>query len=240
MTPENTIEKEFFDLVQKEIATRKHVIEPYVNQNKVEVGKIIYKQVQKEQFVQNLLVLPVILGKVMPYIDDEHYIQILITILKHKSTDNRMRYQVIQKLGWRPTEAREAMPIIAEHLTNKGELGAIAAVALGEIGYENFEEILPNLLYALKNGEYYISRMNAARQLFNNEEYLPKVLPHLIEALAQDIDFRLRQKIARRFGEINQPAVKKALIAASKKDDHPVVRTVAKTSLADLEKLGKK
>ncbi|MHA1462699.1 MAG: hypothetical protein ACTSQ0_06500, partial [Candidatus Heimdallarchaeota archaeon] len=83
----------------------------------------------------------------------------------------------------------------------------------------------------------YVTRMNAARILIKNRDHLQAFLPQLIESLESDEDFRFRQKLARNFGEINIPIVKKALLKAHKNDKHPVVRTVAKTSLDDLEKL---
>ncbi|GAH14144.1 unnamed protein product, partial [marine sediment metagenome] len=90
---------------------------------------------------------------------------------------------------------------------------------------------------ALKKGLTYLTRMNAARMLIEKKEHLEEILPHLITALEEDSDYRFRQKIARYFGEINEPSTKKALIKANKSDKHPIVRSVAKTSLDDLAKL---
>ncbi|HUT80226.1 MAG TPA: HEAT repeat domain-containing protein [Candidatus Bathyarchaeia archaeon] len=241
MTEKNLaqIEEELFVAIESELKTRNFDIEIFVQNYRTEVGEILAKKVQNEKFNQNLLVLPIILGKILPYIADEYYIPILMSLLKDEKLDNRMRFQVIQKIGWRSTEAKEAIPNLIEFLKKEGPVGEIAAITLSEIGYEKFDELIPNLLSALKNNEYYIYRMNAARQLFKNKEHLIKILPNLIDALTTDTDFRLRQKIARYFGEINEQIVKEALLAAHENDEHPIVRTVAKTSLEDLEKLNK-
>ncbi|MFW9923882.1 MAG: HEAT repeat domain-containing protein [Candidatus Thorarchaeota archaeon] len=233
------IEKELFDAIENELKTRNYDVEIFVQNYRTEVGEIISKKVQDEKFNQNLLVLPVILGKILPYIADEYYIPILMSLLKDRNLDDRMRFQVIQKLGWRSTEAKEAIPYLVEFLKKEGMVGEIAAIALSEIGYDNFDELIPKLVSALKNNDYYIYRMNAARQLFKNKEHLMKILPDLISAFITDPDFRLRQKIARYFGEINEQIVKEVLLAAHTNDKHPIVRTVAKTSLEDLEKLNK-
>jgi hypothetical protein len=92
----------------------------------------------------------------------------------------------------------------------------------------------------MKNGLTYLTRMNAARMLFHEKAHLPKILPHLIKALETDSDYRFRQKIARYFGEVNDPKAKKALLKAKESDKHPIVRSVAMTSLDDLEKLSEK
>ncbi|NHJ87517.1 MAG: HEAT repeat domain-containing protein, partial [Asgard group archaeon] len=123
-----------------------------------------------------------------------------------------------------------------KYIHNKGPISHVTAISLSQMGYKKFDELIPSLVSALKNAEYYIVRMNAARQLFQNTEYLSSTLPHLIKALLNDSDFRLRQKIARYFGEINKPEVIEILKQATMNDSHPVVRTVAKTSLDDIAK----
>ncbi|MBN1330291.1 MAG: HEAT repeat domain-containing protein [Candidatus Heimdallarchaeota archaeon] len=233
------IEKKLFDAIEKELKTRNYDIEVFVQKYREDIGEILYKRVQDEKFNQSLLVLPIILGKILPYIDDKHYIPILLSLLKDEQLDNRMRFQVIQKLGWRSTEAQKAIPYLLKCLNIKGPVGDISAIVLSELGYEKFDELIPNLISALKNNDYCIYRMNAARQLFKNRLFLQQVLPDLIIALNSDPDFRSRQKIARYFGEIDNEKVKEALLDAHKNDEHPIVRTVAKTSLADLSKLNK-
>ncbi|MHA1555605.1 MAG: HEAT repeat domain-containing protein [Candidatus Heimdallarchaeota archaeon] len=232
-----SIEKELFKMIEQELSRPNYVVEPFVQKNKEEVGEIILKLAQDEKLVENLILLSIIYRQVLPYLEDEHYIPILATILKYDNLDARIRFQTIQRLGWRQTQAQEAIPLIVKYLGEGNGVGDMAAIALGEMEYEKFEEIIPGLLSALKNAPYYVTRMNAARILIKNRDHLQAFLPQLIESLESDEDFRFRQKLARNFGEINIPIVKKALLKAHKNDKHPVVRTVAKTSLDDLEKL---
>jgi len=231
------IEEELFNLIQNEIGKTKFLVESFVQENKYETGKILYTQVQKDSFVQNPFYFPVIFRQVLPHIEDEFYIPTLIEIVNHKKIDPRIRLQTTRLLGWRGQEAQESIPHLLAFLDGDKDLNQITAIALAEIGYEKFDELIPTLLITLKKGLIYLTRMNAARMLIENKEYIDKILPHLIEALEEDSDFRFRQKIARYFGEINDPSVRKALIKANKSDSHPVVRSVAKTSLDDLDKL---
>lgn len=236
-TKTTSIVEELFKLIEQELSRPNYVVEPFVQKNKEEVGKIVLELTQNEKLAENLILLSIIYRQVLPNLEDEHYIPILTTILKNENLDSRIRFQTIQRLGWRATKAQEAIPHIVKYLGEKNGVGDMAAIALGEMEYENFEEIIPSLLSALENAPYYVTRMNAARILIKNKDHLQSFLPQLIESLESDEDFRFRQKIARNFGEINDPKVKKALLNAHKNDKHPVVRTVAKTSLNDLEKL---
>jgi len=237
MTNKKNIEKELFELIEKELSNPSYVVEPFVREHAEEVGELVLQLAQSEELVKNLILLSIIFRQVLPYLEDEHYIAILISIMKFEEIDSRVRFQTIQRLGWRPTLAQEAIPYIMKYLGKDEGVGDMAAIALGEMEYEKFEEIIPGLKSAMKNAAYYVTRMNAARILVKNTEHLQKYLPDLIESLEKDIDFRYRQKIARYFGEINDPKVIEALTKANKNDKHPVVRTVAKTSLDDLKKL---
>ena len=236
-TKTTSIEEELFKLIEQELSRPNYIVEPFVQKNKEEVGEIILRLVQNEKLAENLILLSIIYRQVLPYLEDEHYIPILTTIMQYDKLDSRICFQTIQRLGWRATKAQEEIPFIVKYLGEKQGIGDVAAIALGEMEYDKFENLIPGLLSALKNAAYYGTRMNAARILIKNKEHLESVLPKLSEALESDEDFRLRQKIARNFGEINNSKVKKALLKAHKNDKHPVVRTVAKTSLDDLEKL---
>lgn len=231
------IEEELFNLMQSEISERKFLVDSFVHEHPSEVGEILFTRVKEESFVQNLFFFPVIFQQVLPHIDNEFYISTLIEIVKHKKIDPRIRLQTTRLLGWKKQESKEAIPYLLPFVDGKSDLNQITAIALAEIGYEKFDELMPTLLIALEKGLTYLTRMNAARMLIEDKTHLPKVLPHLIEALEKDNDFRFRQKIARYFGEINEPSTKKALIKANKSDKHPIVRSVAKTSLDDLDKL---
>lgn len=231
------IEEELFALMQKEISERKFLVDSFVRENKNELGKILYTRVQEDAFVQNLFFFPIIFQQVLPYIDEEFYIPILIEIVKHKNIDPRIRLQTTRLLGWKGQEAKDSIPYLLDYLDGNKDLNQITAISLAEIGYEKFDELIPTLLVALKKGLTYLIRMNAARKLIEKKDYLNKILPHLITALEEDSDYRFRQKIARYFGEINEPSAKKALVKANKSDKHPIVRSVAKTSLEDLDKL---
>ncbi len=231
------IEEELFKLIQNEISNAQFLAETFVHENSYESGKIIFNKVQNELFVQNLLIFPVLFSQVFPHIDDEFYIPTLIEILKHKKIDPRIRMQVIRLLGWKGPEAEEAIPLLVDYFKGETEVNIITAIALAEIGYEKFNELIPTILIALKKGILYTTRINAARILIRDKNNLKNILPNIIDVLENDQDFRVRQKIARYFGEINDPSVEKALIKANKTDSHPVVRTVAHTSLDDLKKL---
>ncbi|NHJ31652.1 MAG: HEAT repeat domain-containing protein [Asgard group archaeon] len=232
------IEEELYNLMQSEISDKKILVDAFVHKHPVEVGKILFTRVKEESFVQNPFFFPTIFQQVFPHIDDEFYIQTLIEIIKHKKIDPRIRLQTTRLLGWRKEEAKEAIPYLLPFKDGESALNQITAIALAEIGYEKFDELIPTLLVALEKGLTYITRMNAARLLKQDESYLPETLPHLIKAIEKDSDYRFRQKIARYFGEINNPDVKKALIKTQKSDKHPIVRSVASSSLKDLEKLG--
>lgn len=231
------IEEELFNLMQSEISETKFLVDAFVHEHPYEVGKILLTRVKEESFVQNLFFFPVIFQQVLPHIDDEFYLPTLIEIVKHKKIDPRIRLQTSRLLGWRKEEAKEAIPYLLPFIKGRSDLNQITAIALAGIGYEKFEELIPTLLVAMEIGLTYLTRMNAARMLNEKKEYQDKVLPHLITALEKDSDYRFRQKIARYFGEINKPSTKKALIKANKSDKHPIVRSVAKTSLDDLAKL---
>jgi len=231
------IEEELFALMQNEIGKRKFLVNSFVKKHKYEVGKILHTRVQEDAFVRNLFFFPIIFQQVLPHIDDEFYIATLVEIVKHKQIDPRIRLQTNRLLGWRGQESKEAIPYLLPFVDGNSDLNQLTAIALAEIGYEKFEELIPTLLVALKNGLTYLIRMNAARMLKEKKEYLDEILPHLITALEEDSDYRFRQKIARYFGEINETTTKKALIKANKSDKHPIVRSVAKTSLDDLDKL---
>ncbi|GAG56000.1 unnamed protein product [marine sediment metagenome] len=231
------IEEELFALMQNEISEKKFLVDSFVQEYKEEIGKILYSRVQEDAFVQNLFFFPIIFQQVLPYIDEEFYIPTLIEIVKHKKIDPRIRLQTNRLLGWKKQEAKDAIPFLLDYLNGEKDLNQLTAIALAEIGYEKFEELIPTLLVALKKGLTYLTRMNAARMLIEKKEHLDEILPHLITALEEDSDYRFRQKIARYFGEINEPSTKKALIKANKSDKHPIVRSVAKTSLDDLDKL---
>ncbi len=238
MTTKTTgIEEELFKLIEQELSRPNYIVEPFVQKNKEKVGELILGFVQDEKIAENLILLSIIYRQVLPYLEDEHYIPILTTIIQYEKLDSRICFQTIQRLGWRATKAQEAIPYIVKYLGEKNGIGDMAAIALGEMEYENFGEIIPGLLSALKNASYYVTRMNAARILIMNKNHLQSFLPELIESLENDADFRFRQKVARNFGEVNDTKVKEALLKAHKNDKHPVVRTVAKTSLDDLEKL---
>jgi len=231
------IEEELFALMKNEISEKKFLVDSFVQEYKKEIGKILYSRVQEDAFVQNLFFFPIIFQQVLPYIDEEFYIPTLIEIVKHKKIDPRIRLQTNRLLGWKKQEAKDAIPFLLDYLNGEKDLNQLTAIALAEIGYEKFEELIPTLLVALKKGLTYLIRMNAARMLLEKKEYLEDILPHLITALEEDSDYRFRQKIARYFGEINKPSTKKALIKANKSDKHPIVRSVAKSSLDDLDKL---
>lgn len=231
------IEEELFALMQNEISEKKFLVDSFVQEYKEEIGKILYSRVQEDAFVQNLFFFPIIFQQVLPYIDEEFYIPTLIEIVKHKKIDPRIRLQTNRLLGWKKQEAKDAIPFLLDYLNGEKDLNQLTAIALAEIGYEKFEELIPTLLVALKKGLTYLTRMNAARMLIEKKEHLDEILPHLITALEEDSDYRFRQKITRYFGEINKPSTKKALIKANKSDKHPIVRSVAKTSLDDLAKL---
>lgn len=228
------IEKELFNLIEQEIANKEYLVEEYVHNHPLEVGKIIYEQVQNESFVKNILMFSVVIKQVLPHIADEYYIPILIELLKQENLELRIRYQTIQLLGWRGNEAKEAIPFLLKYLEENVSLKQISAIALAKIGYEKFEELVPYLLFTLKNAKIYNTRMNAARLLVSHESNWQEKLPGLIDALEKDPDFRVRQKIARYFGEIKEEGIKEALLKAYNEDNHPIVRTVAKTSLMDL------
>lgn len=231
------IEEELFNLMQSEISDKKFLVDSFVHEYPVEVGKILFARVKEDSFVQNLFFFPIIFQQVLPHIDDEFYIPTLLEIVKHKKLDPRIRLQTTRLLGWRKEESKEAIPYLLPFLKGETDLHQLTAIALAEIGYEKFDELLPTLVVALEKGLIYLTRMNAARMLLQDKTQLLKVLPHLIKALEDDSDFRFRQKIARYFGEINDPKAKKALIKANESDVHPIVRSVAMTSLEDLEKL---
>ena len=231
------IEEELFSLMQNEIRERKFLVNSFVQKHKYEIGKILHTRVQEDAFVQNLFFFPIIFQQVLPHIDDEFYISTLFEIVKHKKIDPRIRLQATRLLGWRGQESKKAIPYLLPFVDGHNDLHQITAIALAEIEYEKFDELIPALLIALEKGLIYLTRMNAARMLLQDKAHLSKVLQHLIKALEEDSDFRFRQKIARYFGEINDPAVKKALIKAKESDKHTVVRSVAMSSLDDLEKL---
>jgi HEAT repeat protein len=239
MTDKNLkqIEEELFNLMQSEISETKFLVDSFVHEHPSEIGKILFTRVKEDAFVQNLFFFPIIFQQVLPHIDDEFYIPTLIEIVKHKKIDHRIRLQTTRLLGWKRQEAQESIPYLLAYLAGEKDLHQITAIALAEIGYEKFDELIPTLLVAMKKGLTYLTRMNAARMLFESKDNLDKILPHLITALEEDSDYRFRQKIARYFGEIKDPLAKKALLKANKSDKHPIVRSVAKTSLDDLEKL---
>ncbi|MGC9779348.1 MAG: HEAT repeat domain-containing protein [Candidatus Heimdallarchaeota archaeon] len=231
------IEEELFRLIQNEISNMKFLVETFVHENSYESGKIIFNKVQNELFVQNLLIFPVLFSQVFPHIDDEFYIPTLIEILKHKKIDTRIRLQVTRLLGWKGSEAKEAIPLLVDYFKGESEVNLFTSIALAEMGYKKSNELIPTILIALKKGKLYTTRINAARILIRDKNNLKNILPNLIDALENDQDFRVRQKMARYFGEINDPSAKKVLTKAYKSDSHPVVRTVAHTSLDDLKKL---
>ncbi|HUU79485.1 MAG TPA: HEAT repeat domain-containing protein [candidate division Zixibacteria bacterium] len=228
------IEKELFNLIEQEIVKKEYLVEEFVHKYPYEVGKIIYKQVQNNSFVKNILMFSVVIKQVLPHIADEFYIPTLTKLIKQEDLELRIRYQTIQLLGWRGNEAKEAIPFLLRNLEENVSLKQISAIALAKIGYEKFDELVPYLLSTLKNAKVYNTRMNAARLLVSHESNWQEKLPGLIDALEKDPDFRVRQKIARYFGEINEEGVKEALLKAYNEDSHPIVRTVAKTSLVDL------
>ncbi len=231
------IEIRLFELMQKEVQEKQFLVDSFVNEHPVEVGKILFTRVKEESFVQNPFFFPIIFQQVLPHIDDEFYIPTLLEIIKHEKIDPRIRLQTTRLLGWRREESQEAILYLLPFLNGESDLHQITAIALAEIGYEKFEELIPALLVALKKGLIYQTRMNAARLLLRDKSYLEKVLPHLVSALETDSDYRFRQKIARYFGEINNPIIKKVLLKVKETDKHPIVRSVAMTSLEDLEKM---
>ena len=233
----NKIEKELFDLIEQELVEKKYIVEDFVNKYPEEIGKLVFEKVKNESFVKNVLVFSIVIKQVLPHIADEYYIPSLLELIKEDNYDVRVQYQAIQLLGWRKEEAKEAIPFLLKFLGKQTSLQQISAIALSEIGYKQTEELIPYLLSTLKNAKIYNTRMNAARILVKNEKMRSKALPVLIDALEKDTDFRVRQKIARFFGEIENKQVKEALQKAANNDKHPVVRTVANTSLKDLEKL---
>ena len=237
LTKIEDISDKLFGLVEKEIGKPKYDVELFVQEYSKQVGKIIYEQVKNINFIRNNLVFPVVVKQVLPYVDDEYYVPILLEIMKHEDIDNRISFIMIQKLGWKGEEAKEAIPYLKRYLTRKDNLGDLAALSLAKIGYDNFDELLPLLISAMQKGTFYTTRMNAARLMLLERSKLQDYLPSMITALEKDPDFRFRQKISRYFGTINDPKAKAALKKTIKKDTHPVVRMVAKTSLDDLEKL---
>ncbi|MHA1442803.1 MAG: HEAT repeat domain-containing protein [Candidatus Heimdallarchaeota archaeon] len=235
-TTEEVSEK-LFSLIEKEIGKPKYHVDAFVQENSYEVGKIIHKQVQNVNFIRNNLVFPVVVKQVLPYMDDEFYIPTLLEIIKHEGLDNRISFIVIQKLSWRAEESKEAIPYLERYLERTDNLRDLAAISLAEIGYEDFDKLLPSLISGLQKAAFYTTRMKAARLMLLHRDRLQEYLPSLIKALEEDKDYRFRQKIARYFGEINVPKAKAALQKVLKKEPHPIVRMVAKTSLGDLEKL---
>lgn len=231
------IEKELFNLIEEELVKREYIVEEFVNKNQKKIGKIILEKVKEEAFVNNVLVFSIVIKQILPHIADEYYIPSLLELIKEDKYELRIQYQTIQLLGWRKEEAKEAIPYLLKFLRKQTSLKQISAIALAEIGYEKFDELIPYLLFTLKDAKIYNTRMNAARILVNNDYLKDGVLNGLIDALENDPDFRVRQKIARYFSEINNKKVKEALQKAITNDCHPVVRTVANTSLNDLMKL---
>ncbi|MHA1308912.1 MAG: HEAT repeat domain-containing protein [Candidatus Heimdallarchaeota archaeon] len=231
------ISEKLFNLIEKEIVKPKYDVDAFVQNYSYEVGKIIYKQVKNINFIRNNLIFPVVVKQVLPYIDDEFYVPTLLEIIKHEDLDNRISFIVIQKLSWRAEESKEAIPYLERFLERTDNLGDLAAISLAEIGYDDFDKLLPSLISGLQKATFYTTRMKAARLMLLNRSKLQEYLPSLIQALEKDADYRFRQKIARYFGEIDDPKAKAALQKVLKKEPHPIVRMVAKTSLDDLEKL---
>ena len=134
-------------------------------------------------------------------------------------------------------ESKEAIPYLERYLSRTDNLRDLAAITLVEIGYEDFDKLLPSLISGMQKATFYTTRMKAARLMLLNRSKLQEYLPSLIQALENDADYRFRQKIARYFGTIDDPKAKAALQKVLKKEPHPIVRMVAKTSLDDLAKL---
>ena len=233
------ISEKLFKLIEKEITRPIYDVDAFVQKYSYEVGQIIFEQMKNINFIRNNLIFPVIIKQVLPYIADEFYIPTLLEIIKHEDLDNRISFIVIQKLSWRVEESKEAIPYLERYLSRTDNLRDLAAISLAEIGYDDFDKLLPSLISGLQKAAFYTTRMKAARLMLLNRDKLQEYLPSLIMALKEDADYRFRQKIARYFGTIDDPKAKKALEKVLKEEPHPIVRMVAKTSLDDLEALAK-
>lgn len=114
----------------------------------------------------------------------------------------RTRYYAAEALGDMSEEAKDAIPALAERLSDvDGVVPVNAAIALGKIGDP---AVVPILARAL-SGQSEKVRMYAAEGLGKIGEAAKDAVPELIKALS-DVDWGVRDCAARALGRIGEAA----------------------------------
>jgi HEAT repeat protein len=223
------------DILEKESIATKFAVEDFILENKEKSGKLIL-EILDDKYKLSKTKLAIINTQALPYIPDEDYLDSLSKILNHKNTTEGLRFNIIQKIGWRGEEAESLTKELERHLVDEGSLTGITSIALSEMNWIKTNILVPNLVKALKEEPDHSTRMAAARQLLKYDKKSTVVFNELVYSMKNDADFRVRQKIAHYLGELEKKEAIPHLEEVKTNDKHPIVRSVASRVLFDLQK----
>jgi len=212
--------------IERELEERAFLVEDFILAHREQSGVIIDEIIKKEHNLE-AKALAILNTQAIPYIPDDYYLPVLLKLLDHPNATLRLKFFIIQKIGWRGKYAAEALPKVEEIFDQNPFLKTIAAISLSEMGYKKMSRVIPVLINTLKLEKDYSIRMNAARQLVLHRDQDSTIVPALIAAMTNDPDFRVRQKIVHYCGENNIQAALETIEQIREQDAHPVVRSVA-------------
>lgn len=227
---------ELLNLLEKETIKVRYLIEAFILANNQQSGKLVL-ELLKDKYNLPISKLSILNTQALPYIPDEDYFEVLKKMLQHKNSSDRLKFFIIQKIGWRGKYAKSLTADLEKVLEGNSFLKGITSIALSELEWEKEDVLIPNLIEALNLELEHTIRMNAARQLTKFDTTNSIVLPALVNAMETDQDFRVRQKIANYIGELNRKETIPNLEKIIKNDKHTLVRSVASRVLKELKEL---
>jgi hypothetical protein len=227
---------ELLNLLEQETKEVNYLVESFILANKQQSDRLIL-ELLKENYNLPISKLAILNTQALPYIPDVKYLDVLKKMFFHKNCSDKLRYIIIQKIGWRGKYAKSLIQDLVKILESNSFLKGITSISLSELDWEKKEILIPNLIEALSQETDHNVRMSAARQLTKYDSTNSEVLPAIITAMETDPDFRVRQKMAHYIGELERKETIPNLEKAVKNDKHTIVRSVASRVLKELKEL---